>query len=148
MGFERVYDYEDGKRDWGSFGLPREGKKAQEPSGGDFARRDVPTCRLEDALQEVRHRVRASGWETCMVVNERGIVLGRIGRKALRADSDQTVEEAMTEGPSTVRPSIGVSALLKRMIDNRLTSFVVTTADGKLVGVVLREEAENVLAQR
>jgi CBS domain-containing protein len=83
-----------------------------------------------------------------MVVNERGIVLGRLGRKALRADLDQTVEEAMTEGPSTVRPSIGGSALLKRMIDNGLTSFVVTTADGKLVGVVLREEAEKVFAQR
>jgi CBS domain-containing protein len=148
MGFERVYDYEDGKRDWGSFDLPREGKQAKEPSGGDLARRDVPSCRLEDDLQEVRHRVRGSGWETCMVVNERGIVLGRIGRKALRTDSDQTVEEAMTEGPSTVRPSIGGSALLKRMIDNRLTSFVVTTPDGKLVGVVLREEVKNVLAQR
>ena len=148
MGFERVYDYEDGKRDWGSFGLPREGKKTQEPSGGDLAQRDVPTCLLEDDLRQVRERVRASGWETCMVVNEHGIVLGRLGRKALRADSDQTVEEAMTEGPSTVRPSIGGSALLKRMIDNGLTSFVVTTADGKLVGVVLREEAEKVLAQR
>ena len=148
MGFEQVYEYEDGKRDWGSFGLPREGKKTQEPSGGDLARRDVPTCLLEDDLQEVRQRARASGWETCMVVNEHGIVLGRLGRKALRADSDQTVEEAMTEGPSTVRPSIGGSALLKRMIDNGLTSFVVTTADGKLIGVVLREEAEKLLAQR
>jgi Mg/Co/Ni transporter MgtE len=148
MGFEQVYDYEDGKRDWGSFGLPREGKKTQEPSGGDLARRDVPTCLLEDDLQEVRQRARASGWKTCMVVNEHGIVLGRLGRKALRADSDQTVEEAMTEGPSTVRPSIGGSALLKRMIDNGLTSFVVTTAGGKLIGVVLREEAEKVLAQR
>jgi len=148
MGFERVYDYEDGKRDWGSFGLPREGKKAQEPSGGDLARRDVPICLLEDDLRQVRQRVRASGWETCMVVNEHGIVLGRLGRKALRADSDQTVEEAMTEGPSTVRPSIAGSALLQRMIDNELTSFVVTTADGKLVGVALREEVEKALAQR
>ena len=148
MGFERVYDYEDGKRDWGSFGLPREGQKAEEPSGGDLARRDVPTCLLEDDLHDVQQRVRASGWETCMVVNDHGIVLGRLGRKALRADSNQTVEEAMTEGPSTVRTSIGGSALLKRMIDNRLTSFVVTTADGKLVGVVLRKEAESVLAQR
>ncbi len=147
MGFERVYDYENGKRDWGSFGLPREGKKAQEPSGGELARRDVPTCLLEDDLAQVRQRVRASGWETCMVVNEHGIVLGRLGRKALRADSDQTVEEAMTEGPSTVRPSIGGSALLQRMIDNEVTSFVVTTADGKLVGVALREEAEKALAQ-
>jgi CBS domain-containing protein len=32
------------------------------------------------------------------------------------------------------------------MRDNNLDSFVVTTADGKLVGVVLREEAEATLA--
>jgi CBS domain-containing protein len=147
MGFERIYDYEDGKRDWGSFGLPREGAKAQEPSGGDLARRDVPTCQLEDDLRKVRERVRGSGWETCMVVTEQGVVLGRLGRNALRASAAQTVEEAMTEGPSTVRPSIGRAALLKRMQDNGLTSFVITTADGKLVGVVLRDEAENVLAQ-
>jgi CBS domain-containing protein len=144
MGFERVYDYEDGKRDWGSSGLPREGTKAQEPSGGELARRDVPTCLLDADLREVRQRVRASEWETCIVVNEQGIVLGQLGRKALRADSDQTVEDAMTEGPSTVRPSIGAGALLERMTDNGLTSFVVTTADGKLVGVVLRDEAQRV----
>ena len=82
-----------------------------------------------------------------MVVTEQGVVLGRLGRNALRASAAQTVEEAMTEGPSTVRPSIGRAALLKRMQDNGLTSFVITTADGKLVGVVLRDEAENVLAQ-
>src|SRR5712691_12170159 len=91
MGFENVYDYENGKRDWGSFGLPREGTKAQEPSGGDLVREDVPTCRLEDELKEVRQRVRDAGWDTCMVVNEHGIVLGRLGRKALRAKTQQTV---------------------------------------------------------
>jgi CBS domain-containing protein len=142
MGFERVYDYKAGKRDWGSSGLSREGTKTQKPSGGDLARRDVPTCLLEADLREVRQRVRASGWETCIVVNEQGIVLGQLGRKALRADSDQTVEEAMTDGPSTVRPSIGVSALLERMTDKGVTSFVVTTSDGKLVGVVLRDDAQ------
>jgi Mg/Co/Ni transporter MgtE len=148
MGLERVYDYEDGKRDWGSSGLAREGTKAQEPSGGHLARRDVPTCLLEADLREVRQRVRASGWETCIVVNQHGIVLGQLGRKALQADSDQTVEEAMTDGPSTVRPSIGAGTLLQRMNDKGLTSFVVTTPDGKLVGVVLRDEAQKVLAQR
>ena len=148
IGFERIYDYEHGKRDWGSFGLPREGTKAQEPSGGDLARRDVPTCQLEDDLQDVRKRVRQSGWDTCMVVNEHGIVLGRLGRKALREDADAAVEEAMTEGPSTVRPSIGCAALLKRMQENNLTTFVVTRADGKLVGVVLRAEAEAALGDR
>ena len=41
MGFTEVYDYEHGKRDWGSFGLPREGTVTQEPTAGDVARRDV-----------------------------------------------------------------------------------------------------------
>ena len=146
MGFEQVYDYEDSKRDWGSFGLPREGTKAEEPSGGELARRDVPTCTLDDDLPDVRARVRASEWGTCIVLNDEDIVLGRLGRRAIHADDEQTVEQAMTEGPSTVRPSIGASALLKRMQDNSLTSFLVTTADGKLVGLVLRDETERRLA--
>ena len=142
MGFEQVYEYEDGKRDWGSFGLPREGRLAEQPSGGDVARADVPTCLLSDDLSEVRGRVRESGWETCIVVNEDRVVLGRLGRKAIGSDDGESVEEAMTEGPSTVRPSIGLDALLKRMQSNNLSSWLVTTPDGKLVGLVLRSQAE------
>jgi CBS domain-containing protein len=142
MGFEQVYEYEDGKRDWGSFGLPREGTLAEQPSGGDVARADVPTCLLRDDLSEVRRRVRESGWDTCIVVNNGGVVLGRLGRKAIGSDDDQAVEEAMTEGPSTVRPSIRLDVLLKRMQSNKLNSWLVTTPDGKLVGLVLRSQAD------
>jgi CBS domain-containing protein len=142
MGFEQVYEYEDGKRDWGSFGLPREGRLAEQPSGGDVARADVPTCLLSDDLSEVRRRVRESGWETCIVVNDDRVVLGRLGRKAIGSDDDESVEEAMTEGPSTVRPSIGLDALLERMQSKNLRSWLVTTPDGKLVGLVLLSEAE------
>ncbi len=105
MGFEQVYEYEDGKRDWGSFGLPREGRVAEQPSAGDLARADVPTCLLTDSLSEVRRRVRESGWETCIVVNDHRVVLGRLGRRAIG-------------------------------------SWLVTTPDGKLVGLVLRSQAE------
>jgi Mg/Co/Ni transporter MgtE len=140
MGFEQVYDYEHGKRDWGSFGLPREGSIAEEPSAGELARHDVPTCRLDDDLAQVRARIRASEWNTCIVVNDTGVVLGRLGRRALASDDEATVEEAMTEGPSTVRPSIGASALLERMRRRDLTSFLVTTSDGRLVGLVLRAQ--------
>jgi len=142
MGFEQVYEYEDGKRDWGSFGLPREGRLAEQHSGGDVARADVPTCLLSDDLSEVRGRVRESGWETCIVVNEDRVVLGRLGRKAIGSDDGESVEEAMTDGPSTVRPSIGLDALLKRMQSNNLSSWLVTTPDGKLVGLVFRSQAE------
>ena len=142
MGFERVYDYEDGKRDWGSFGLPREGTVAERPSAGDAARRDVPTCLLDDDLADVRQRVRQSSWDTCIVLNERGVVLGRVGRKAIAADEPRPVEKAMTEGPSTVRPSIGFDKLLERTREANVTTWLVTTPDGKLVGLVLRNEAE------
>ena len=48
----------------------------------------------------------------------------------------------MTEGPSTVRPSLGASALLDRMRPESLTSFLITTSDGRLVGLVLRDDLE------
>jgi Mg/Co/Ni transporter MgtE len=142
MGFEQVYDYEQGKRDWGSFGLPREGTATEEPSAGELARRDVPTCRLDESLREVCERVRTSGWDTCFVVNEESVVLGRLGRRAMKSSDETTVEEAMAEGPSTVRPSIGLRAIVERMRKNDLQSFPVTTSDGRLVGLVLRDEAE------
>jgi Mg/Co/Ni transporter MgtE len=87
-------------------------------------------------------RVRVGGWDTCIVVNEQRVVLGRLGRRALAADTDESVEEAMTPGPSTVRPSIGVDALLERIRVRKLSSFLVTTPDGRLVSLVLREDIE------
>jgi Mg/Co/Ni transporter MgtE len=142
MGFAKVYDYVAGKKDWGSYGLPHEGTSVPERTAGDAAHRDVPTCTLDEPLAEVRERVRASGWDTCIVVNDQRIVLGRLGRKAVASDSDESVEEAMSPGPSTVRPSIGTDALLERMRSRNLTSRLVTTPDGWLVGLVRRDELE------
>jgi CBS domain-containing protein len=143
MGYRRVYDYVAGKKDWGSYGLPHEGTNVPERTAGDVARRDVPTCTLDDNLTAVRERVRASGWDTCIVVNDQGVVLGRLGRKAIAGDTrDESVEEAMAPGPSTVRPSIGTDAVLERISSRNLTSFVVTTPDGRLVGLVLRSDLE------
>lgn len=142
MGFTRVYDYVAGKKDWGSYGLPHEGTNVPERMAEDVAHREVPTCTLADNLSEVREHVRAAGWDTCIVVNEQGVVLGRLGRKALSADTGESVEEAMTPGPSTVRPSIGTDALLERIRARNLTTFLVTTPDGRLVGLVRRDDLE------
>ena len=94
----------------------------------------------------MRQRVREEGWDTCFVVTDDRVVLGRLGRHALASDDDRTVEDAMSEGPSTVRPSIGIDALIKRMDGRDLATFPVTTPDGRLVGIVLRAEAEKALA--
>ena len=137
-----MYDYVAGKKDWGSYGLPHEGTNVPERLAGDLAHRDVATCALGDDLAEVRERVRAAGWDTCIVINEQRVVVGRLGRRALAADTDESVEQAMTPGPSTVRPSIGADALLERIRSRNLTSFLVTTPDGRLIGLALRSDLE------
>jgi Mg/Co/Ni transporter MgtE len=111
-------------------------------TAGAVAHRDVPTCTLDDNLGDVRERVRAVGWDTCIVVNEQRVVLGRLGRKALDVETGDSVEQAMTPGPSTVRPSIGSDALLERIRARDLTSYLVTTPDGRLVGLVRRDDLE------
>jgi len=142
LGFEQVYDYVAGKADWGSFGLPLEGRRDSATRVGAHAPTDVPTCRLGEPLREVCERVRKSGWDTCFVVDESRVVLGRLGRSALARDGDVSVEEAMTPGPSTVRPSFELDKALERMQTQRLSSLPVTRPDGVLVGVIRREDAE------
>jgi predicted transcriptional regulator len=65
-------------------------------------------------------------------------VLGQLDRRALAGDDHVSVEEAMTEGPSTVRPNTALAALLERLVRRGLETALVTTSDGRLVGVVRR----------
>ncbi|MGH3112252.1 MAG: CBS domain-containing protein [Gaiellaceae bacterium] len=145
LGFARVYDYIAGKADWGSFNLPLDGRAGTETRAGAHTRRGVPTCRLTEALRGVRERVERAGWDTCFVVDQTGIVVGRLGRSALRREQDVSVEEAMTPGPSTIRPSARLSAMVTRMREQDLANLPVTTSDGRLVGLLVREDAERAL---
>ena len=146
LGFEQVYDYVAGKADWGSFGLPLEGRRDSVTRIGAYARTDVPVCGLDDRLDEVCERVREAGWDTCFVVDERRVVIGRLGRSALARGRDVPVEEAMTLGPSTVRPSFGLDQAVERMQAQGLTGLPVTRSDGVLIGLLRRAEAEEALA--
>jgi len=116
------------------------------PRAGDHVRRDVPTCRLDERLVDVQVRVRAAGWDTCIVLNEQNVVLGRVGREALASDADVAAEEAMTPGPGTIRPSVTVEAAARRMRDRGLSTLLVTRSDGTLVGVLIRGDAEDALS--
>src|SRR2546422_6638220 len=124
IGFERVYDYVAGKADWGSFGLPLEGTKGAR--AGEHVRIEVPTCRLEERLQDVRRKVSGAGWDTCIVVNEQGVVLGRLGRKALAMEEDVAVEAGMTAGARTGGPGINPPDIVGRVQRPKLTSAPVT----------------------
>jgi CBS domain-containing protein len=144
LGFTRVFWYGAGKAGWSAAGLPLEGTQARTPHAADVARGDVPVCRLLDRLGEVRSRVRAAGWDTCMVVNDMGVVLGRIGKRVLDSGSDAgtVVEQAMTSGPSTFRPDVPLVELAEYMRTHDLATAPITTSDGVLVGLVFRQDAE------
>jgi len=92
--------------------------------------------------------VRTSDWDTCFVVNEQRIVLGRFGRAVLARDDDTAVDDAMTSGPSTVRPSLELGKAVERMHAQQLTGLPVTRSDGVLLGLLRRDDAERALAFR
>jgi rhodanese-related sulfurtransferase len=147
LGFERIYDYVAGKTDWGSAGLPVEGDEGSETRAGAHVWTDVPTCRLDDRLRDVCERLQETGSDTCFVVDERRVVLGRIGRRAIRNREDVTAEEAMTPGPTTIRPSARLRNAVERMQRRNLTGFPVTTLDGRLIGLLRRSDAERALRE-
>ena len=64
-----------------------------------------------------------SGWDTCFVVDERRVVLGRLGRRAIRGREDVPAEQAMTLGPSTIRPSARLRDIVERMQKQQLTNL-------------------------
>jgi CBS domain-containing protein len=136
-----VYDYEAGKQDWAAFGLPTEGTLAERPRAGNVSRRDAPTCRLEETLGPIKERVRASGFDVCVVVNGDRIVLGMLREEQLSLPDDLTAEQAMRVGPSTFRPNVGIMEMAEFMVEHDLGSAPVTTSDGRLVGLLVRDDA-------
>jgi len=104
------------------------------------ARRDVPTCSLGERLGDVRDRVAAAGWDACVVVGPGLVVLGLLRARELNADPSLPVERAMRPGPSTYRPSVSVTKMSRIMADRGLDSSPVTTSDGRLVGLVRKQD--------
>lgn len=145
VGFGRVYDYELGIADWKAAGLPVEGNSPSVQRVSDATRPDVPTCAIDDELGGVRRSTFDAGWDECIVVDDEGIVAGRLRGQAWEADDATTVEEVMESGPSTVRPNALLQDLVDRMSKRPTKLVVVTTPQGQLFGVLLREEAERLL---
>jgi Mg/Co/Ni transporter MgtE len=141
MGFGPVYDYAPGKVDWLARGLPTEGRDAGAATAGSLARRDVATCTLDTPLHEARKRAAAAGG-VCVVTNEDRVVLGLLREKEFAAaDDDAPVPKAMRPGPSTFRPHVAVKEMAEYMTKHNLESAPITSADGRLIGVLYRDVA-------
>src|SRR5438132_919157 len=104
----------------------------------------LPPCRLVETIRDVRARL--GGWTTCFVLNEAGIVLGRLYTKELEGDGEARAGDVMRPGPSTFRPNVNVVQMLEYMNENQLDTAPVTRPDGTLVGLLLRGDAERAAA--
>ena len=147
LGFTNVYDYVGGKSDWLAAGLPVEGELANVPRAIDVVKRDVPTCGPFDRIGDVSDQVEAAREDVCIVANDEGIVLGRLRHRALTSDRGKAVHEVMESGPTTTRADAELEGLVQRLHDAGVRSMLITTPEGRLLGVVYREDAERYLAE-
>lgn len=147
LGFTQVFRYKPGKADWLANGLPTEGEFADVPRVGDLAWRDVPTCRLTDRIGSVAERVRASGANACVVVNDERVVLGLLRQEALDVDPQTPVEQVMEPGPKTYRFHVLPEKAADYLRRHEIDSVLVTTSDGELLGLLRREDVERQAAQ-
>ncbi|HVM02061.1 MAG TPA: CBS domain-containing protein [Acidimicrobiales bacterium] len=145
LGFASVSDYEAGKMDWLSYGLPRGGSALL---AGDVVDRSVATCDLDAPLGEARTRANDHGDGLCVVVADGDVVMGIVGGEALEGPAERRAEQAMTFGVSTVRPSEDVEALVERMSRAGVDAILVTSSDARLLGVLRRAEAESAARHR
>ncbi len=96
------------------------------------------TCGLDAAVEAVRDRIEASPYGFALVVARDGTLLGRLPRSAIEEAGTGTAESVMSPGPSTVRPDMAVDELRERLDRRSLKTAVVSTPEGRLIGVVRR----------
>lgn len=102
----------------------------------------MPTCAPAEKVGAARRRLSEAGWDRCVVVSKERVVLGLLREKELAADPGATAEEAMRNGPATFRPDEPVEKVVKRMREREASALLVTTPDGKLIGLLDRDAAE------
>jgi CBS domain-containing protein len=105
----------------------------------------VPTVRPDATLADARDVIGDEPF--VLVVNDRGIVLGKVLARSLQPPDvgEQPVDSVMVEGPTTVRPNSSLPDLLGRMEAANTSSVIVSSNQGQLIGVLFTEAARATL---
>lgn len=139
-----------GKSDWALEGLPLAGRAAGRRRALDLLRRPA-SCGPDATLGEARARAEASGDPLCAVVDDSGVLLGRIDGDALEGDPGACAGDVMEPQPPTEKPDTFLHSLAERLRRNPLPSVLVTSRGyhegGRLLGALYREDVERVLAE-
>ena len=142
LGFTDVYDYVPGKVDWLAHALPVEGERTEAPIAGRVMRDDVALCRPTDRTSQVRESIERSPYPFALVASEDRTVLGRAPSSALDPASDQPVWNVAEPGPKTFRPHASAGKVAEVLADKELRWAIITTPEGRLLGIASREDLE------
>lgn len=131
-----------GKVDWLAHNLPVEGERATPPTAGRLMRDDMVRAAPDDRVADVREAIARSPYPFALITGRDGMLLGRVRASELDGTADRPVGELMDPGPSTVRPHRAAGELAKSLADRDLRWAIVTTPEGRLLGVVARRDLE------
>jgi CBS-domain-containing membrane protein len=135
-----------GKVDWLAHNLPVEGERTDPPTAGRLLRADAVRCGPDDAAADALAAIEASPYSFALVTGSGGTLLGRARESALAQARDGTVEAVMELDPSTVRPHSAAGELAERLAEQDLRWAIVTTPEGRLLGVAWWEDLERAAA--
>jgi CBS domain-containing protein len=132
-----------GKVDWLAHNLPVEGERPEAPIAGRAMRDDVVLCRPGARMSDVYELIERSPYPFALVTSDDGTLLGRAPASALdRASSERPVWEVAEPGPKTFRPHTSAETVAGVLADKDLRWAIVTTPEGRVLGVASREDLE------
>ena len=121
--------------------MPAEGEVADRVTAGRLMHDDVVTVSLTERIGTAQRLIDESPYGYALVVSADATLLGRLRRSACD-DPDATAESVMEPGPSTVRPDTPADELAMRLRDRGLKTAIVTTPEGRPLGVLSLRELE------
>ncbi len=137
-----MYDYVPGKVDWLANGLKVEGEAADPPTVGRVMRDDVLRCAPTDRAGAVLESIEESPYPFALVTSAGGVVLGRVRASRLDPRSEEPVWDIAEPGPKTFRPHRSAENVARQLAEKDLRWAIVTTPEGRLLGVASREDLE------
>ena len=144
-----MYDYAGGKEDWLAAGreIEVDGQRGVLPIMA-VVRDDVPTFSVDTPVGEAAGAL-AEPYDFVLVVDPSGIVLGKVlGRHLNGTPDDVPLGDVLVEGPTTVRANEHLPDLLGRMEAASTGSVIVTTPEGRLLGMLLADDARAFLEEQ
>lgn len=96
----------------------------------------------DERVGAVRDALAGSPYPFALVTGKDGMLLGRVRASILEDAADGPIGEIMELGPSTVRPHRAAGELAAQLAERDLRWAIVTTPEGRLLGVVARRDLE------